>query len=109
MSHNDERRPVGGGESSNGLAGQPQSKTNVRQIGAGRTTPIHVWAHGYLVVGTRGRCRMVMIVARCPFRACGRPHVHNADPSFTVGKRTASCHGGTYLVHLGTVEGEGAA
>ncbi len=82
---------------------------NVRPIGAGRTTPIHVWAHGYLVVGTRGRCRLVMIVARCPFRGCGRPHVHNGKPTFTSGKRTASCHRGTYVVLLGTVEGEGAA
>lgn len=71
--------------------------------------PIHVWAHGYLVVGTRGRSRLVMIVARCPFRPCGRPHVHNGSPSFTVGKRTASCHSGTYVVHLGAVEGGVAA
>ncbi len=81
---------------------------NVRQNATRRTDPLHVFAHGYLVVGTRGRCRLVMIVPRCPF-CQGRPHVHNGKPSFQQGTRTASCHGGSYVVHLGTIEGEVAA
>ncbi len=85
-----------------------QRTTTVGQNFTRHTGPVHVFAHGYLVVGTRERCRLVMIVPRCPF-CQGRPHVHNGKPSFTVGRRTASCHGGTYLVHLGTVEGELAA
>ncbi len=51
---------------------------------------------------------MVMVVARCPFCG-GRPHVHNGKPTFTVGKRTASCHGGRYVVHLDTIAGQVAA
>ncbi len=77
---------------------------SIRQNATRRTDPLHVFAHGYLVVGTRGRCRLVMIVPRCPF-CQGRPHVHNGKPSFQQGTRTASCRGGTYVVHLGTVEG----
>ncbi len=81
---------------------------SVRPNATRRTDPLHVFAHGYLVVGTRGRCRLVMIVPRCPF-CQGRPHVHNGKPSFQQGTRTASCHGGSYVVHLGTIEGEVAA
>lgn len=69
--------------------------------------PVQVWAHGYLVVGTRGLCRLVLVVARCPF--CCRPHAHNGKPDFAIGKRRASCHEGRYVVHLGTVEGSVAA
>ncbi len=82
-----------------------ESTATGRQNATRRTDPLHVFAHGYIVVGTRGRCRLVMIVPRCPF-CQGRPHVHNGKPTFTVGKRTASCHGGRYVVHLGTIEGE---
>lgn len=70
-------------------------------------TPLNVWAHAYLVVGWRGRCRMVLVVACCPY--CKRPHSHTGKPDFLTGRRTASCHQGRYLVHVGTVEGEVAA
>jgi hypothetical protein len=79
----------------------------LRQDAPRRAEPIQVWAHGYLVVGTRGRCRLVMVVPSCVF--CGRPHSHNGRPDFTVGTRTASCHEGRYVVHLGTVAGSAAA
>ncbi len=105
MSENDERRPGQGGGSSSGLARHPHTTDDVRQNATRRTDPLHVFAHGYLVVGTRGRCRLVMIVPRCPY-CQGRPHVHNGKPSFQQGTRTASCHGGSYVVHLDTVEGE---
>jgi hypothetical protein len=78
-----------------------------RQNAARRAAPINVWAHGYLVVGTRGRCRLVLVVPACVF--CGRPHAHNGRPDFITGKRTASCHEGRYVVHVGTVAGEVAA
>jgi hypothetical protein len=70
-------------------------------------TPLNVWAHGYLVVGTRGRCRLVLVVADCPW--CHRPHAHTGKTDFINGKRTAACHEGRYVVHVGTVEGEVAA
>lgn len=78
-----------------------------RRNAARRAEPVNVWAHAYLVVGTRGRCRLVMVVPSCVF--CGRPHAHNARPDFLVGKRTAACHEGRYVVHVGTVAGERAA
>lgn len=68
---------------------------------------IFVWAHTYLVVGTRGRCRLVMVVPDCPW--CHRPHAHNGKPDFISGRRTASCHEGRYVVLVGTVEGEVAS
>ncbi len=103
----DERRPWQGAGSSSRLAGQEQRTTGSVRNGAGGAAPINVWAHAYLVVGTRGRCRLVLVVPSCVF--CGRPHAHNGRPDFTAGKRTASCHEGRYVVHLGTVAGEVAA
>jgi len=79
----------------------------LRQNSTRRAEPVNVWAHAYLVVGTRGRCRLVLVVPSCVF--CGRPHAHNGRPDFLVGKRTASCRAGRYVVHLGTVAGEVAA
>ncbi len=79
----------------------------VGQNATRRTDLVNVWAHIYLAVGTRGRCRSVIIVPSCFY--CGRPHVHSGKPDFTVGKRQASCHEGRYIVHAGTVEGEVAA
>ncbi len=104
----DRRFPEGERRIGERLARQLKNTTEVRQNATRRTDPLHVFAHGYLVVGTRGRCRLVMIVPRCPY-CQGRPHVHNGKPTFMQGKRTASCRGGTYVVHLGTVEGEVAA
>jgi hypothetical protein len=78
-----------------------------RRDAARRAQPVNVWAHAYLVVGTRGRCRLVLVVPSCVF--CGRPHAHNGRPDFITGKRTASCHEGRYVVHVGTVAGEVAA
>lgn len=36
-----------------------------RRNAARRAEPVNVWAHAYLVVGTRGRCRLVMVVPSC--------------------------------------------
>lgn len=80
--------------------------TPTRRRNAG-TSPLNVFAHGYLVVGTRGRCRLVLVVASCPY--CHRPHAHNGRPDFATGKRQASCHEGRYIVHVGTIAGEEAA
>ena len=63
----------------------------------------HAVATVYRVVGTRGRLRSVIVVSRCPW--CARPHVHSGKPDFDSGKRTATCHGGRYLVHTGALEG----
>ena len=79
----------------------------LRQPANRHADPVNVWAHGYLVVGTRGRCRLVLVVACCPF--CHRPHAHNGRPDFLTGKRAAACHEGRYVVHVGTVEGDVAA
>jgi hypothetical protein len=84
-----------------------QRTTPVGQNATRRADLINVWAHGYLVVGTRGRCRLVMVVPSCVF--CRRPHQHSGKPDFLSGKRTAACYEGRYVVHLGTVEGEVAA
>lgn len=67
----------------------------------------HAMATVYRVVGVRGRLRSVIVVNRCPW--CSRAHTHTGKPDFTAGKRTASCHGGRYLVHAGVVDGELAA
>lgn len=106
---NDERRPGQGGESSNVTTARvcQQGTTAIGQDADRRAEPINVWAHAYIIVGTRGRCRLVLIVAHCPF--CRRPHSHNGRPDFLMGQRTASCHAGRYVVHLGTVEGQVAA
>jgi hypothetical protein len=98
----DERRPDGGGGSSSSLARHPQSTPGDRQ-----NEVWHTIATVFRVVGTRGRIRSVIVVARCPW--CSRPHVHTGKPDFTTGKRTASCHAGRYLVHTGVLEGEVAA
>jgi hypothetical protein len=71
------------------------------------TAPEALWhavATVYRVVGTRGRARSVIVVGSCPW--CSRPHVHSGKPDFESGKRTASCHAGRYLVHVGALEGE---
>ncbi len=72
-----------------------------------RAEPINVWAAAYYTVGTRGRVALTMVVLSCVF--CSRAHRHNGKPDFISGKRTASCGRGSYRVHLGTIEGEGAA
>jgi hypothetical protein len=84
-----------------------QDTPTLRQNDPRHAEPLNVWAVGTYVIGTRGRCRLVLMVLRCPW--CRRAHVHNARPDFTAGKRLAACHGGRYRVHLGTVEGQGAA
>jgi hypothetical protein len=89
-----------------GQVDNSQGTPTTRQDGARRAEPVNVWAHAYLVVGTRGRCRLVLVVPSCVF--CGRPHAHNGKPDFTTGKRTASCREGRYVLHLGTVEGVAA-
>lgn len=71
----------------------------------GRPSPVVVLATTYRVVGTRGRRRLVMVLC-CPFCHCW--HVHSAAPDFASGKRTAACHQGRYVVHLGALE-DGAA
>ncbi len=89
---------------------QQADEANTNPTAAVRRKPadtLNVFAHGYYVVGTRGRCRLVLVVARCPW--CGRPHAHNARPDFLTGNRLAACHGGRYVVHVGTLEGELAA
>ncbi len=73
-----------------------EDTATVRQNATRRTDTIHVWAVGYYTVGTRGRVALTMVVLSCVF--CGRAHRHNGKPDFlSGGKRTASCHGGTYL------------
>lgn len=104
----DESRPVvGSGNSSSSLSGLTQSTERTGNLPTRRTEPVNVWAYGYLVVGTRGRLALTMIVLRCVF--CGRPHRHNGRPDFASGRRTASCGRGRYVVHLGTLEGQVAA
>lgn len=98
--------PVAGDRRTAERARQLDPTADLRQIAPGRTAPIHVWAHGYLVVGTRGRCRLLLVVAACVF--CGRSHQHGAAPTFTSGKRLAACHEGRYVVHLGTIAGQAA-
>jgi hypothetical protein len=109
----DRRLPAGerriGERTGERLAGQLHSTPTDRQDASRRAEPLNVWAHGVLAVGTRGRCRLVLIVPRCPYCPGHRPHVHNAPPTFTSGKRTASCRGGKYVVHVGTLEGGLAA
>jgi hypothetical protein len=106
------------GRRSPGAAISRATATSTQQADEANTNPtlavqrkpadtLNVFAHGYYVVGTRGRCRLVLVVARCPW--CGRPHAHNGKPDFITGKRTASCHEGRYVVHLGTVAGSVAA
>ena len=107
MPRTDERRPVRDGESTSGLARPSQFRTVVCDDAVRRAQLTYVWAHAYLVVGTRGRCRMVLVITACPY--CRRPHVHSGGPDFVSGKRTASCHkGGGYFVLVGTVEGVAA-
>jgi hypothetical protein len=103
----DRRLPEGERRIGERLAGLTQDTTTDRQNDSRRAEPINVWAHGTYVVGTRGRCRLMLVVARCPW--CHRAHVHNGRPNFTVGKRQASCREGRYVVHLVTVEGQVAA
>lgn len=62
-----------------------------------------VIAHAYYVVGTRGRCRVVLLVTRCPW--CSRPHAHNGKPDAAIFRRLASCHGGSYELLVSSVEG----
>ena len=52
---------------------------------------------GHVVVGSRGRQRLVLIVC-CPF--CGRKHQHTAARGFVVGRRGAGCRRGRYEVLL---------
>lgn len=59
---------------------------------------VHVWATPHLILGTRGRLRLVLIVERCSFR-CGRSHVHSGGVDFTAGRRKAGCGRGSYVVH----------
>ncbi len=92
------------GEKLNGKGTPRKRRNNARYA-----EMTQVLGHGYLVTGTHGRSRMVIVAARCPFADCGRPHVHNSDPHFTSGKRTAGCHGGMYVVRLRNLEGEVAA
>lgn len=103
MALNDERRPVGGGESSSSLARPSKGTPDGRQ-----TDVWHAMATVYRVVGTRGRQRSVIVVEHCPFR-CGWLHVHSGKPDFVTGKRTASCRRGRYVVHTGALSGEEAA
>ena len=107
MPRTDERRPVRDGESTSGLARPSQFGTVVCDDAVRRAQVTYVWAHAYLVVGTRGRCRMVLVIPACPY--CRRPHVHSGGPDFVSGKRTASCHEGAYFVLVGTVEGQVAS
>lgn len=73
----------------------------------GQSPVWHAVATVYRVRGVRGRLRSVLVVATCPWCRCS--HVHTGKPDFLVGKRTASCHGGRYVVHTGVLEGEVAA
>ncbi len=58
----------------------------------------HAWATPYLVMGTRGRLRLILVVQRCAFE-CGRAHVHSGKADFVSGRRKAGCGAGTYVVH----------
>lgn len=65
--------------------------------------PQHVVATAYIVTGTRGRQRLVLLVA-CD--RCGSCHTHTAKPWFRTGWRKPACHlGPRYLVHVAAVEG----
>jgi hypothetical protein len=72
-----------------------------------QSTDVNVWEHAYLVFGTRGRCPLVMVVPACVLY--GQPHQHGAKRHVSAMKRTASCHGGRYAVHLGTIQEQVAA
>lgn len=99
---NDERRPGEGGGSSDRL-GSRSKDTPVGRPG----TAWHAVAHADLVVGTRGRTRLVLVVGSCPM--CHHAHSHNAAPDFLVGKRKAACGLGRYTVHVSYREGRWAA
>ncbi len=64
-------------------------------------------AHPYYVVGTRGRCRLVLLVPACTY--CARPHSHTAKADAATFRRTASCHLGRYELYVGFIEREVAA
>lgn len=66
----------------------------------------HTWATPYLVMGHRGKLRLVLVVQRCAF-GCGRSHVHSAAVDFSGGWRKAGCGLGRYRVH--TMASEDAA
>ncbi len=102
---NDERCPWPGTESSRNVQADEANPEPTRQV---RQDAVwHAVATVYRVRGVRGRLRSVLVVASCPWCRCS--HVHTGKADFTVGKRTASCHGGRYLVHTGFLEGERAA
>ena len=58
----------------------------------------HAWATPVLVLGTRGRLRLVLVVERCAW-GCGQAHVHGGPVDFIAGRRTAGCNGKSYTVH----------
>ena len=65
----------------------------------GRQEPArHVWATPVVVLGTRGRLRLVLVVERCAW-GCGRAHVHSGPVDFIAGRRKAGCCGRSYTVH----------
>ena len=91
----DTRRPVvedGSGESSSNFS------SGLARRFEDCTRPWHTTAYAYRVVGVRGRERLALVVAACPF--CRSSHMHSAVVDFTSGKRTADCHGGRYVVQL---------
>lgn len=72
---------------------RPQSATPLRQ-----EPERHAWATPVVVLGTRGRLRLVLVVERCAW-GCGRAHVHSGPADFIVGRRKAGCNGKSYTVH----------
>ena len=71
----------------------PHSLTQHRQ-----EPTAHAWATPFLVMGTRGRLRLVLVVQRCAF-GCGCSHVHSGPVDFSAGRRKASCNRGSYMLH----------
>ncbi len=58
----------------------------------------HAWGEPHVVLSSRGRLSLLLLVARCAF-GCGRAHVHRARLGFVTGRRKAGCGAGTYVVH----------
>lgn len=95
MSRDDKGRPEAG-SGGHVKAGQTD-KRSVRPLQRDETLR-HCWAQPFLVLGTRGRLRVVLLVTRCAF-GCGRSHLHSGPVDFNAGMRNAGCCNGRYMVH----------
>lgn len=95
------RLGVGSETGSESLVGDLDLTRSVRPAADTIVTPRGPWqvfATVHYVVGKRGRLRALLIV-RCVY--CRQDHQHTAAADFVSGRRTASCAGGRYVVHVG--------